>query len=131
VHDFLGYYNATVLNLYGDVSWFPRIDLTFRAWLSGLIVAIIVCTALTPFAFHNASWLRPLAYLFALIHFLNGVGYIIAQARGRTVSPVYFDGIAPGFYTAPLLLAASTYLFWRLRRIAHAKATVPSSTTQR
>jgi len=30
VNDFLGYYNATVLTLYGHFSWFPRVDLSFR-----------------------------------------------------------------------------------------------------
>jgi len=116
VHDFLDYFNATVLTLYGHCSWFPRMDMTYREWLTPLIVAVVVCTAMTPFAFRNARWLRPLAYLFALIHFLNGMGHIIAQIRGEAVPSVRFQGIAPGFYTAPLLLAASAYLFWRLRQ---------------
>lgn len=115
-HDFLGYFNATVLTLYGHFSWFPRIDMTYREWLTGLIVAVVICTALTPFAFRNARWLRPLAYLFALIHFMSGMGHVIAQIRGETVPSVHFEGIAPGFYTALFLLAASVYLFWRLRQ---------------
>ncbi len=115
-HDFLGYYNATVLTLYGHFSWFPRMDMAFRQWLIGLIVAILICSALTPFAFRNSRWLRPLAYLLAIIHFLNGLGHITVQILGRTVPSVHFDGISPGFYTAPLLLAASAYLFWRLRK---------------
>jgi hypothetical protein len=122
-HDFLGYYNATVLTLYGHFSWFPRMDMTYREWLIGLIVAVGVCTALTPYAFRNARWLRPLAYLFALIHFMNGMGHTITEILGGTVPSVRFEGIAPGFYTAPLLLAASAYLFWRLRQtrgIGHA-----------
>jgi hypothetical protein len=115
-HDFLGYYNATVLTLYGHFSWFPRIDVTFRQWLIGLIVATLFCTALTPFAFRNARWLRPVAYLLAIIHFLNGLGHITAQILGGTVPSVRFDGASPGIYTAPLLLAASAYLFGRLRK---------------
>jgi hypothetical protein len=124
VHDFLSYYNATVLTLYGHFSWLPRMDMTYREWLFRLIVAVVVCTALTPFAFRNACWLRPLAYLFALVHFLNGMGHTIAEIRGRTVGSVHFEGIAPGFYTAPLLLAASAYLFWRLRQ-TRSVATTP------
>jgi len=116
VHDFLDYFNATVLTLYGHFSWFPRMDMTYREWLTGLIVAVVACTALTPFAFRNARWLRPLAYVFALSHFMNGMGHVITQIRGGTVSSVRFEGIAPGFYTAPLLLAASAYLFWCLRQ---------------
>jgi hypothetical protein len=113
-HDFLGYYNATVLTLYGHFSWFPRIDVTFRRWLIGLIVAILISTALTPFAFRNARWLRPVAYLVAIVYFLNGLGHVTAQILGGTVPSVRFDGASPGIYTAPLLLAASAYLFWRL-----------------
>jgi hypothetical protein len=115
-HDFLSYYNATVLTLYGHFSWFPRMDMTFREWLTALIAAVAICMALTPFAFRNARWLRPLAYLFALIQFLNGVGHVMAQILGRTVPSVHFEGISPGFYTSPLLLAAPIYLFRRLRR---------------
>jgi hypothetical protein len=48
LNDFLGYYNPTVLTLYGHFSWFPRIDLNFREWLVGVIVAEVVLLLLTP-----------------------------------------------------------------------------------
>jgi hypothetical protein len=115
-HDFLGYYNATVLTLYGHFSWFPRVDMTFRQWLTGLLVALVFCGALTPLAFKNVRWLRRLAYLLALIQFLDGLGHISAQILGGTVPSVRFDGACPGIYTAPLLLAASAYLFVCLRK---------------
>jgi hypothetical protein len=115
-HDFLSYYNATALTLYGHFSWLPRMDMTFREWLTGVVSAVVICAVLTPFAFRNARWLRPLAYLFAFIQLMNGLGHIAAQILGGTVPSVRFDGISPGFYTAPLLLAASGYLFWRLRK---------------
>lgn len=114
-HDFLAYYDATVLTLYGRFSWFPRMDMTFREWLTGLLVAITISLTLTPFALRNARWLRPLAYLFAGIQFVNGVGHILATIWGGTVPSVRFEGTAPGFYTAPLLLLSSAFLFWRLR----------------
>jgi hypothetical protein len=117
-HDFLGYYNATVLTLYGHFSWFPRMDMTFREWLIGLLVAIIVCLALTPFAFRNSHRLRPFAYLFAGIQFANGIGHILTTILGGTVPSVRFEGVGPGFYTAPVLLLSSAYLFWRLRATA-------------
>lgn len=128
-HDFLIYYNATVLTLYGHFSWFPRMDMEYREWLIGLIVAVALCLALTPFAFRNARWLRPLAYLFATIHFFNGMGHIAATLLGQTVPSVHFEGVAPGFYTAPLLLLSSGYLFWRLRRTrSHAEISKADST---
>jgi hypothetical protein len=115
-HDFLSYFNATALTLYGHFSWFPRMDMTFRQWLVGLLVAIAICAALTPFAYKNARWLRPLAYLFALIQLLHGLGNLSAQILGGTVPSVRFDGPSPGIYTAPLLLAAAAYLFVRVRQ---------------
>lgn len=114
-HDFIGYYNATVLTLYGRFPWFPRMDMTFREWLTGLLIALLACLALAPFAFRNPGWLRPLAYLFAGIQFANGGGHVLTTLNGGIVPSVRFLGAGPGFYTAPLLLASSAYLFWRLR----------------
>ncbi len=120
-HNFLDYYNATVLTLYGHFSWFPRIDLTYPEWLIGSGLAAAICGALTPFAFRNANWLRPLAYLFAFLQLLNAMGISLSEIVGGTVPSVRFDGIAPGLYTAPLLLAASAYLLWRLRETRYSK----------
>ncbi|HVS90373.1 MAG TPA: hypothetical protein VHF01_19385 [Candidatus Acidoferrum sp.] len=50
LNDFLDYYNATVLTLYGQFSCFPRIDLNLREWLIGVIVANAVLLLLTPSA---------------------------------------------------------------------------------
>jgi len=115
-HDFLSYFNATVLTLYGHFSWFPRIDMQFQTWLAGLIVVNILLLLLTPFAYRNTRWMRPLGYAFAAIEFLNGIGHIAATVRGGTVGSVQFPSVSPGFCTAPLLLLASGYLFWSLRR---------------
>jgi hypothetical protein len=115
-HDFLSYYNSTVLALYGHFSWFPRMDMHVRTWLAALLVANLVLLVLTPWAYRNASWLRPLAYVFAGIQLLNGTGHVLAAIRGRTVPSVQFEGPAPGVYTAPLLVALAAYLFWALRK---------------
>jgi hypothetical protein len=115
-HDFLSYYNSTVLALYGHFSWFPRVDMHVRTWLAALLVANLVLLVLTPWAYRNARWLRPLAYVFAGIQLLNGTGHVLAAIRGRTVPSVQFEGPAPGVYTAPLLVALAAYLFWALRK---------------
>ncbi len=117
-HDFLSYYNATVLTLHGHFAWFPRLDLSFRVWLTGLLGALLLSLALSPSAYRNSRWLRPLGYLIALVHFAGGMVHTLAEIAGRTVPSVRFPGLAPGFYTAPLLLACSGYLFWSLRRTA-------------
>jgi hypothetical protein len=114
--DFLSYFNATVLALYGHFAWFPRMDMAFRTWITGLIVANAVLLLLTPFAYRNARSLRPLAYFFAGIMMLNAVGHALATLRGQTVPSVHFSGAAPGFYSSPVLFAAGIYLLSRLRR---------------
>ena len=115
-HDFLSYYNATALTLYGYLSWLPRMDLTRHQWLAGWIAVIVGLFAVTPFAVRNARWLRPFAYLLSVLVFLEALGYVVAQILGGTVPSVRFDGIAPGFYTAMLFFPTAGYLFWHLRR---------------
>jgi hypothetical protein len=112
VHDFSGYYNSTVLALYGHFSWFPRIDLTFHAWLTTLVVANLLVLALTPYAFRGVAWLRPLAYILAVIGMASSVGHILATIRGKTVPSVLFESVSPGFYTSPFVLLSSAYLLW-------------------
>jgi hypothetical protein len=121
---FLGIYNPTVLAVRARLPWFPMPTFEFREWLIGLITGIVILLLLTPFAFRNARWLRPLAYLFAGIMFFNGMGHTIATIFGQTVSSVRFPRPAPGFYSSPFLLAGSIYLFVRLRasRRSHAAA---------
>jgi hypothetical protein len=113
--DFLSYFNATVLALYGHFPWFPRMDMEFRTWLAALVVANVLLLLLTPFAYRNAEPLRPLAYLFAVIMLVNALGHTVATLRGQTVPSVHFSGPAPGFYSSPLLVAAAIYLLIRLR----------------
>jgi len=112
---FLPVYNATVIVLRNEYAWFPMPTFEYRQWLIGLIVANAVFLLLTPFAFQNARWLRPLAYFYAGVHLLNGVGHTLATIFGQTVSSVHFPRPAPGFYSSPLLIGGSIYLLVRLR----------------
>ena len=112
---FLNVYNPTVLAVRAQYSWFPMPTFEFRDWLTGLIIANIVLLLLTPFAFRNVRWLRPLAYFHAIVHLLNGTGHTLATIFGQTVSTVHFARPAPGFYSSPLLFAGSIYLLVRLR----------------
>jgi hypothetical protein len=119
---FLGVYNPTVLAVRSSYSWFPMPTFEFRGWLLGLIAANIALLLLTPYAFRNARWLRPMAYFFAGVMLLNGLGHTVATIFGRTVSSVQFSRPAPGFYSSPLLLAGSVYLLVRLRNSRRSKS---------
>ena len=87
----------------------------YRGWLIGLIIANLILLALTPLAYRNTRALRPLAYFFAGVMLLNGMGHTLFTVLGRTVAAVQFPRPAPGFYSSPFLLIASIYLFSRLR----------------
>ncbi len=112
---FLNVYNPTVTAMRDRLGWFPMPTFEFRQWLVGLIVANLILLALTPFAYRNARGLRPLAYFFAGVMLLNGMGHTVFTVLGRTVASVQFPRPAPGFYSSPFLLITSIYLFMRLR----------------
>jgi hypothetical protein len=119
---FLNVYNPTVIAMRARLSWFPMPTFDYREWLVGLIVANLILLALTPFAYRNARGLRPLAYFYAGIMLLNGMGHTIFTVLGRTVASVQFPRPAPGFYSSPFLLITSIYLFMRLCASRKAKA---------
>jgi hypothetical protein len=115
VYDFIGYYNAAVLTLYGHFSWFPRIDVGFRPWLTTLVLINVLLFTLTPLAFRGVPWLRPVGYALTVLGLATGVGHLLLTIRGRVVPSVIFEGVSPGFYSALLILLSSIYLFWSLR----------------
>ena len=115
---FLSVYNPTVLALRQRLGWWPMPTFTYEAWLSGLVVGIAILFALSPLAFRNARGFRPLAYVFAALMTLNGIGHTVGTIAGRTVESIRFPRPMPGFYSSPLLIAASIYVLVELRRSA-------------
>lgn len=117
---FLKVYNPTVLAMQQRWGWFPMPTFEFKRWLVGLILGCAILACLSPHAFSGARWLRPAAWLFAVIMLFNGLGHTLATVLGRTVASVTFPRPAPGFYSSPLLLAAALWMIMRLRRTARA-----------
>jgi hypothetical protein len=115
---FLSVYNPTVLALRQSLGWWPMPTFTYEVWLSGLVVGIVILFLLSPLAFGNARGFRPFAYIFAALMTLNGVGHTLGTIAGRTVESVQFPRPMPGFYSSPLLIAASIYVLVELRRSA-------------
>lgn len=117
---FLSVYNPTVTALRERWGWFPMPTFQFREWLFGLVMGVIVCFALTPIAARGASWLRPLAWFYAVLMFFNGVGHTLFTILGHTVREVTFTRPAPGFYSSPFLFIGSVWLMMRLWKTASA-----------
>jgi hypothetical protein len=123
---FLAVYNPTVTVLRERWNWFPMPTFGFREWLLALIVACGVLFCLTPVAARGMHGLRPLAWFYAVIMFLNGLGHTLFSILGHTVSSVTFPRPAPGFYSSPFLFAASLWLMVRLRRTAGVEFQLPT-----
>ncbi len=117
LNGFLAIYNPTAEEIGRRVGLRPPV-FGFTEWLVGLIAAVVVLLALSPFAFQNRRWWRPLAYFFAAIMFSNGVGHTAGSILGHTFPDIRFPRPMPGFYSSPLLFAGSVWLFVCLRRTA-------------
>ena len=114
---FLRVYNPTVLAMRARFGFWPMPTFTFREWLTGLILGIVLLAALSPFAFRNAGWIRPIFYFLAVVvGILNALGHTLATIFGRTVGTVQFPRPAPGFISSPVLFAAAVFALIELRR---------------
>src|SRR5258708_37597302 len=63
---FLSVYNPTVLALRAKLGFWPMPTFGYREWLTGLCLLITALALLSPFAFRNARWIRPI-FLFVVI----------------------------------------------------------------
>jgi len=105
--NFLSVYNPAVAGIRQRLPFLPLPTFTFRTWLTGLILAVVLLLAISPFAFRNARWMVPLAYGFGVFMLVNGLQHIAGS--------VYMGRPMPGVYSAPVLLLCSLYLLKRIR----------------
>jgi hypothetical protein len=120
---FLPVYNATVLALRAKLGFWPTPTFEFRVWITGLCLGVSALALLSPFAFRNARWIRPILLFVAVVAgLLNATGHTLATILGHTVDAVRFSRPAPGFYSSPLLVVVSIYALVQLRRTRHALA---------
>jgi hypothetical protein len=90
---------------------------SFQSWLTGLAGGILLLALLTPFAFNNSRWIRPIFYFVAIVTgVFNAMGHTIATILGHTLSTIQFSRPAPGFYSSPLLFTAAIYALMQLRQ---------------
>ena len=122
---FLAVYNPTVTILHERWNWFPMPRVELEEFLISHIVVCGLLFWLTPVASRGMTGLRPVAWAYAVIMFLNGLGHTIGTILGHTVAAVTFPRPAPGFYSSPFLLAASLWLMFRLQRTARVDFRLP------
>jgi hypothetical protein len=116
--NFLAVYNPTVRALRAKFPWLPVPVFTFKVWLTGLILGVVLMFSFSGFAFHGAPWLRPIALVLALIMLANGLSHIAGTIWGRKFLSAQFPRPMPGFYSSPFLIAASVYLLIQWKRIS-------------
>lgn len=119
---FLNIYNPTVAELRQRLGYWPMPEFEFRGWLEGLIAAVVILLALSPFVFSGSRWIRPLFYVFAVIMLLNALAHTTGTIMGRSFPDIRFTRPMPGFYSSPLLFVCSIYALIQLRRTRHSAA---------
>jgi hypothetical protein len=100
--NFLSVYNPAVRAIRARFPFLPVPTFTFRVWLTGLVLAVLVLASLTPLAFRGVAWMRPLAYAFGVVMAGNGLMHLVGS--------VYVRKVMPGVCSAPLILGAAIYL---------------------
>lgn len=113
--DFLSVYNPTVVKLRQRTNLFVMPTFSFGEWLGGLIAVNTGLFCLSPFLFRNNRLVRPPAYILTGIMLANGIVHIAGSITGRTVESVRFKRPMPGFWSSPLVIAASFYCWKQLR----------------
>ena len=102
--DLLSVYNPAVQAIRKRVPFVPLRIFTFKVWLGGLCLGVLVVFGLSYLAFRRRPSAIVAAYPVAFLMFANGIGHIGAS--------LYRRRIMPGLYSSPLLVAASAYLFY-------------------
>jgi hypothetical protein len=93
-------FNVFVSTLF---PWLQLPPYRYEVWLTNLIGAAVLLTALTWLVYVKRGPMRLASYLFATFLTLNGLGHLYAALTMST----YF----PGAMTAALLLVAGLFLF--------------------
>jgi hypothetical protein len=109
--DFLSVYNPAVQAIRKRFPFLPLPIFTFRVWLAGLCLGILVAFGLSFLAFRGSRLAIVMAYPVAVLMFANGIGHIVAS--------LYRCRAMPGVYSSPLLAAASAYLFCCAQAMRH------------
>jgi len=100
--DFLSFYNPLIVEIRENMGWFPAPTFSFSAWLSGLVVLVLVLFALAPLIKRGKTTGFVLSFALGVIMFFNGAAHLGGS--------IYFRQWLPGVATAPLLLFASVRL---------------------
>ncbi len=109
VNDFLSFYNPLVLELRERFSLFPFPTFSFKIWIIGLSLAIILLLLLTQLIYNRNRILLFIIMIFSVLMILNGLSHIIGS--------IYYSKLLPGFYSSPFLIGFSIYFLVTSKRL--------------
>lgn len=101
LNNFLDFYNPLVLKIKEHISFIPLPTFTFRIWISGLSIGVVLLLLMTPFIYDRNRFFIPVAKIFSILMILNGLAHIIGS--------IYYDRILPGLFSSPILIIFSAY----------------------
>jgi len=111
---FLDLYNPAVLAIREKYPLISLPTFTFDIWLSLLIFAVVMLSAVSYFVYKGRWAMRPISYVFAVLMLINGLLHIAIS--------LYMREFISGVYSSPLLLAASIALIIYTRAYSRIRA---------
>ena len=111
---FLDLYNPAVLSIREKYPLISLPTFTFDIWLSLLIFAVVMLSAVSYIVWKGRWAMRPISHVFAIFMLINGLAHIAIS--------IYMRELMPGVYSSPLLLAASVALIIYTRAYSRMRA---------
>jgi hypothetical protein len=99
LNNFLELYNPIVLKIKESTPLIPLPAFTFKIWIIGLSIGVLILFLLTPLVSNRNKFVIPLIQAFSFLMILNGIGHIIGS--------IYFSKIIAGMISSPFLIIAS------------------------
>ena len=108
VTDFLPLYNSIVGTIRESQPWALLPTFTYSAWLTGLIVGVLILLLLSPLVFAGNRVFRPISYFLGTLMMLNALAHIGGS--------IYLGELAPGALSSTILFLAALILIVTTRR---------------
>ena len=109
LNDFLDFYNPIVLRIREQFSFFPLPVFSFRLWISGLFLLILILLSITIFIYNRRRVFLFILKIFSYLMIMNGLWHIVGS--------IYYSKFLPGLYSSPVLIGFSIYFILTLNDI--------------
>jgi hypothetical protein len=119
VNHFLDFYNPLVLKLREYSSIFPFPTFSFKIWIIGLALLIVVLLTITPIIYHRNRIILMVTKIFAVLMIFNGLGHLVFS--------IYYKRVIPGMLSSPLLIFFSIYFFYQVQQYDRSIASIKNS----